>query len=188
MLFWQKAPNPSAMHIGREERRGEERKEGAGGGSQAKYPLAGRKQEPRAPARPSCPRCPTEVWCSGARSGKTQRGPQPAGKHSNVGLHFWSALQQPRGKREGAQHVQRWESGATRGLPQHQTPHLGAEASPASSECQPQRAARYLLLHSQLAFLDRKGVVREEGVTILGKESVSRGTPGHSGSASAYPT
>lgn len=72
--------------------------------------------------------------------------------------------------------------------PQHQTPHLeGRKHPPRNTTCQTQygagkhltagAAARYLFLHSQFAFLDRKGVMREEGVKILsGNEGTSRWT------------
>lgn len=70
-------------------------------------------------------------------------------------------------------------------LPQHQTPCLeGSEHPLPNITCQTRdgagkhltagAAARYLFLHSQFAFLDRKGVMREQGVKILlGNEIMS---------------
>lgn len=68
--------------------------------------------------------------------------------------------------------------GTSHPLPQHQTPRLeGSEHPLPNTTCQTQdgagkhlaagAAARYLFLHSQFAFLDRKGVMREQGVKIL---------------------
>lgn len=61
------------------------------------------------------------------------------------------------------------------GLPPAPNPTAGGQKRPLrTSKRQPQHAAastapgaaaHYLFLHSQLAFLDRKGVRREEGVT-----------------------
>lgn len=86
-------------------------------------------------------------------------------------------------EREKQSHV-----GTSHPLPKHQTPCLeGSEHPLPNITCQTQdgadehlaagAAARYLFLHSQLAFLDRKGVMREEGVKILsGNEGTSRWT------------
>lgn len=61
------------------------------------------------------------------------------------------------------------------GLPPAPNPTAGGQKRPprtskrqpqhAAASTAPRAAARYLFLHSQLAFLDRKGVRREEGVT-----------------------
>lgn len=79
-------------------------------------------------------------------------------------------------------------AGTSHPPPQHQTPRLEGRKRPLrNTTCQTQcgagkhlaagAAARYLFLHSQFAFLDRKGVMREQGVKILlGKEGTSRWT------------
>lgn len=68
--------------------------------------------------------------------------------------------------------------GTSHPLPQHQTPCLEGSEHPlpnttsqtqdgAGKHLAASAAARYLFLHSQFAFLDRKGVMREQGVKIL---------------------
>lgn len=91
-------------------------------------------------------------------------------------------------KRENQSYV-----GTSHPLPQHQTPCLeGSEHPLPNTTCQTQdgagkhlaagAAARYLFLHSQFAFLDRKGVMREQGVKILlGNECMSGWTGQYNG-------
>lgn len=83
--------------------------------------------------------------------------------------------------------------GTSHPLPQHQTPRLEGRKHPLrNTTCQTQygagkhltagAAARYLFLHSQFAFLDRKGVMREQGVKILlGNEGMSGWTIRYNG-------
>ena len=79
-------------------------------------------------------------------------------------------------------------TGTSHPPPQHQTPRLEGRKHPLrNTPCQAQygagkhlaagAAAHYLFLHSQFAFLDRKGVMREQGVKILWETRVRQDGP-----------
>lgn len=86
MLFWQKAPNPSAMHIGREERRGEEG--GCWGGKPSKVSLSWKETGTQSPSKAKLSQVPHGGLVLGCQEWENPAGPPACRKAQQRGAAF----------------------------------------------------------------------------------------------------